>query len=234
VTRHKTGANDRLAVADGRVDRGSGKDPLFKKSLSEGKGLGFAADQNRNNRRLGGADLETNGFEALVHFARVAPKQFNALRFGPHDLQCLEHTTNDGGSKRCGEDETTGLVLEIFDHLARSANEASHGTKRFRESPHDDIDIVVDPKMMHRAAAFGPEDPKRMSLIHIENSSVFLCRLHHGREVGNIARHAKDTIHDDEASRLLRDTLESVAQGINGIVTVGNKPCGRDLASLND
>ena len=88
--------------------------------------------------------------------------------------------------------------------------------------------------MMNDAAPLGADHPERMSLIDIHHSSIFLGSLHHGRQVGNVPGHTEDAIHDDEATRFFRDSLETVAEGIHRVVTVGNQFGGSNLASLDD
>lgn len=73
-----------------------------------------------------------------------------------------------------------------------------------------------------------------MSLVHIHDCPVFLGSLYHRRQISHIAGHAENTIHDDKASGLLRDTLQSIAKGVHRVVTIGNQLSGSDLATLND
>ena len=70
---HEARADDRLSVADGRVNRGRGEDSLLEETLGEGEGLGLAADEDGDDRGLRTPDLESDRPEPLVHLARVTP-----------------------------------------------------------------------------------------------------------------------------------------------------------------
>ena len=117
MARHETGSDNRLAITNCGIDRGRGKDPLLKETLGKGKCLRLASDEDRNNRRLGCADLEADRLEPLVHLARIAPEQFDPLGLGTHDFKRLENSPDDGGCQRCCENKAAGLVPEKFDHL---------------------------------------------------------------------------------------------------------------------
>jgi len=232
--RHETCADDRLPIADGGVDGGNGKNSLLEEALREGKGLGLASNQDRHNWALGRTDLKSDRLESLVHLARVTPKHLDTLGFSLHDLECLEDTANDRGCKRCRKDETTGLVLHEFDQLTGTRDESAHGTERFRKGSHDDLDVIINPEVMDNTATLGADHTQRVSFVDIHDGPVFLSGLHHGRQVSHITRHAEDTIHDNEASRVLRDTLEAIAERLHGVVAVGNQLSGSNLASLDD
>ena len=73
-----------------------------------------------------------------------------------------------------------------------------------------------------------------MGFVDIHDGAVFLCSFNHGRQVSHVTRHAEDTIHDNEASRVLRNTLEAVAKRLNGVVAVGNQLSGSNLTTLDD
>ena len=94
--RHETGADDRLPVADGGIDCRYGEDPFLEEALGECKRFGLAADQDRNDWALGGADLESDRLEPFVHHSRVTPEHFDALRFRLHDLKGLKDPTDHG------------------------------------------------------------------------------------------------------------------------------------------
>ena len=53
-------------------------------------------------------------------------------------------------------------------------------------------------------------------------------------EIGNIAGHAEDAVEDDQASRLFGHALEAIIQRGGRIVAERNKPCGRELASIDN
>ena len=115
--RHEAGTDDRLSVADGRINGRNSKNPLLKETLCKGEGLGFAADEDRNDRALGGSDLETYRLEALMHLAGVLPEHLDAFWLGLHDLESLENSTGHGWSKRGREDEASSLVLHELDQF---------------------------------------------------------------------------------------------------------------------
>jgi hypothetical protein len=73
-----------------------------------------------------------------------------------------------------------------------------------------------------------------MGLVNIHDGTIFLGCLHHRRQISHIAGHTENTIHDDEASGFLGDTLETIAKGVHRVVTIRNQLCGSDLATLND
>ena len=150
--RHETGADDRLTITNGWVNSGYGEDTLLEETLGEGERFGLAADKDRNDRALGRADLESDRLEPFMHLAGVAPEHLNALRFRLHDFEGLEDSTDHGWSERGSEDEAAGLVLYELDHLMRTGDETTHGTERLGKGPHDDLDIVIDPKVMDHAA----------------------------------------------------------------------------------
>lgn len=116
----------------------------------------------------------------------------------------------------------------------RSGYETTHGPERLRKGSHDDLDVIINPEVMNHAATLGADHTKGMGFVDIHDGPVFLCSFNHGRQVSHITRHAEDTIHDNEASRVLRDTLEAVAKRLNGVVAVGNQLGGSNLATLDD
>ena len=153
MRRHETGANDRLAVTDRRIDGRGGENPLLVETLRKGEGLCLTADQDGDDRGLRGADLEPDRLEPLMHLAGVSPEHLDPLRFLLHNFQGLENAPDDSGCQGGCEDETTGLVLHELDHLLGTGDEAPHGAKRLGESTHHDVDIVVDPEMMNNTSS---------------------------------------------------------------------------------
>ena len=115
--RHEAGTDDRFTITDCWVDGGYGEDTLLEEALSKGEGLGLAADEDGNDRALGGTDLETDRLEALVHLAGVLPEHVDAFWLGLHDLESLENSTGHGWSKRGSEDEAARLVLHELDQF---------------------------------------------------------------------------------------------------------------------
>ena len=87
---------------------------------------------------------------------------------------------------------------------------------------------------MHCATSLGSEYAQRVSLIHVENGTVFLCRLHHWGKISDVSRHTEHTIHDDESPRFLGGAFQTVTERIDGIMAIGNQSRRRDLASLDD
>ena len=116
----------------------------------------------------------------------------------------------------------------------RSGYETTHGPERLRKGSHDDLDVIINPEVMDNTAPLRADHAQRMGFVDIHDGPVFLCSFNHGRQVSHITRHAEDTIHDNEASRVLRDTLEAVAKRLNGVVAVGNQLGGSNLAPLDD
>lgn len=158
--RHEAGADNRLAITDGRIDGRRGEDSLLEEALGEGERFGLAANKDRNYRALGRADLESDRPEPFVHLARVTPEHFDALRLGLHDFEGLENGTHHGRSKGGGEDEATGLMLHKFYHLMRTGDETTHGTEGLGKGSHDDFDIVIDPVVMDHAAPLRADHTK--------------------------------------------------------------------------
>ena len=232
--RHETGANDGFSITNGWVDSGYGEDPLVKETLGEGKCLGFATNEDGHYRALRGSDFKPDRLEPFMHLASIAPEHLDALWFRLHDFKGFKDSTDNGGSQRSSEDEAAGLVLHKFYHLMRTGDEPPHGTEGLGKGSHDDLDIVIDPEMMSHTASLRTDHTERVGFVHIHDCPVFLGSLYHRRQISHIAGHTEDTIHDDKASGLLRDTLQSIAKGVHRVVTIGNQLSGSDLATLND
>ena len=88
--------------------------------------------------------------------------------------------------------------------------------------------------MVDHTPALRADHTEGVSLVNIHDRSVFLGCLDHRRKVGNVARHAENSIHDDQATGILGDSLQSIAKGIDRIMTVGNKFCRSHLTTLDD
>ena len=95
VCGHETRANDGLAVTNGWVDCGCGKNSLFKEALGKDEGLRLAADEDGNDRGLRRADLEANALETLVHLAGVFPKLIDAPGLFLHEFEGFFNASDD-------------------------------------------------------------------------------------------------------------------------------------------
>lgn len=108
---HVASANDRLSVANRRINRRSGENTGLEQLLTKKESLHLATDEQGHDRRLRGADVETRGAESCVHFVGILPKPFFQLGLLSQDLQRFQNATGDRGGQRGGKDETTCFVL---------------------------------------------------------------------------------------------------------------------------
>lgn len=126
---HVAGAHDGFAIAHSRIDGRCRENALLEETLGKLESFGFAADEDGNDRGAGGANLEADALEALVHLAGIFPEHLHALGLLLHDLKGLEHAASHGRGQGSGEDEAAGAVLEILDHLRVAGDESPHGTE---------------------------------------------------------------------------------------------------------
>ena len=169
-----------------------------------------------------------------MHLAGVPPKLFDAPLFLLHEFEGLFHTANDGRRKGSCENQTPGAVLQILDHLAISSDEAAHGTKRFREGAHGDVHLVLHTEMIHRATTLAAKHAERVGFVHIDKGAVALRHGDDFRQVGDVARHAEDTIENDQSTGFFRKALETVFERCGGVVPKWNQLRRRKLATIDD
>jgi len=129
VRGHVAGADDGLPAADSRENGRRGEDAVVEKPLGEEEGFLLVADEDGNDRRLGRADMETEGAETLVHAAGVFPELHDAPLFLLHDLERLENTAGHGRRRRRGEDEAARLVSDIFDDVLVAGEKSAHAAE---------------------------------------------------------------------------------------------------------
>ena len=98
-------------------------------------------------------------------------------------------------------------MLEIFDHLAVARDKSAHRTKRLGECSHDDVHLLVHTELMHAPAALRTKHSQRVRLVNVNARPKLLRHFELRRQVGNVAGHAEDPVHDDELSGLLRLSL---------------------------
>ena len=169
-----------------------------------------------------------------MHLAGVPPKLIDAPLLLLHELERFLHATNDGGSEGSRKNQTPGAVFQIFDHLSISSHETTHGAEGLRERAHSDIHLVLNAKVIRCSATLMAKNAQRVGLIHINKGAMALRHRDDFRQVGDVARHAENAIENDQATGLLRHTLETVFQGCSGVVAERNKLCGSKLTTIDD
>ena len=78
------------------------------------------------------------------------------------------------------------------------------------------------------------QHPERVRLIDVNARAKLLRHFDLRPQVGNIAGHAEDAVHDDKLSGFVGLAFETVAEGNGGVVPVGNKLRWRELAAVDD
>src|ERR1039458_4048918 len=100
--------------------------------------------------------------------ASVLPEALAALGLALDDVEGGEGGRDGGRRRRRREHESAGPVLDVLDDVRLAHHEAAHGRERLRERSHDEVDLVLEPEVLGRAAAVLAEDADAVRVVDHE------------------------------------------------------------------
>ena len=98
------------------------------------------------------------------------------------------------------ENQRSGEMLDVVDHLYIRNDEASQGRERLAERAHDDIDLVVHTEMGGRAVALFPEHPDEWAVVDHQTYIVIPQTGYDLRQRSDVPFHAEDAVDDDQSA----------------------------------
>lgn len=198
VSGHEGDADEGVLRLDGRSYDGRDEYALFEEEVGEEEGLVVVADKERNDRRFGVANLETEVAEGLHGVVGVVPEGLLTLRFGSHNVQSFKYRGGGGGSGRGGEDIGADVMFHPVDGVGIGSNETTDGSQRLGEGAHYDVNIGELVEMVADTATLASENTEAVSLIDHKSGVVFVAELNHLVNLCDIAFHREDAVGDDE------------------------------------
>src|SRR5262249_61260997 len=119
----------------------------------------------------------------------IAPEVLTTVRVLVDNVQGRKH-----GGDRCWrhartKDQRAGMVFNVIDDLEVRSDESTHGSKRFAEGAHTDVDGVLQAKVLASAPAIFAKHTDRMRVVYHQYCMVRLAEFRDFRQVGNATLH---------------------------------------------
>ena len=218
MRRHQGEAHDDGVFGHGRRDDGRDEDAFVEGHLHGGQAFLEIAHEERDDGRLGMADVEAAGLEFGVGVAGQVPEMREALGFVEHDVDGPTHGGHVGRRHAGAEDQRPGIVFQILDHGVVAGDEAAQAAERLGEGAHDQVYLVGQAEMVGRAAAVVAHDAEAVGIVDHQRGVVLLAKLHQLRDRGDVAFHRIDAVHHDEFRRAWLRDLQFLLKFIHIVV----------------
>ena len=205
MNRHVGGANQRPAGRGGRAHYGIGVDPVLQEGAVILEGEHVVADDEGHDRGLRLPDVESQPLELADHARADRLQALHVLRFLLHDAQGRGHRGNGARRHAGAEDERTGVVLDVIDHLRGAGDEAADGSERLGKGAHQQVGGVMAVEVLLRTAPGRADHPQRVRFVHVQAGAVTARERADLRQRGDVSFHGKHPVgHDQLAAALHR------------------------------
>ena len=183
--------------------------------------------------RAGAGDLEALARELVAQRLGVGEQPLDAPRLLHEQLERGHGGRHGDRRRRRRVQQRAGAVDQVARGHVVAAREAAVGAERRAERAGDDVDLVLEPGLGHRAAAAGADRPERLRLVDQHAHVVAAGELDDVLERRDVAVEAEHAVGGDQrpAAVALREAPGEVL-GVG--VPVGERLGSRQPAAVDD
>ena len=159
----------------------------------------------------------------LLHAPRLLAQQLERRHRGRHGRW----------RQRGGEDQRARGVDQVLRHLLVAAHVGPVGAERLAEGADDHVDLVLQPRLGHRAAPVRPDRAGAVRLVDHHARVVALRQLDDALQRRDVAIHGEDAIGHDQRPAALR-LAQAPLEVVRVAVVVDERLRAREPAAVHD